>query len=589
MRLDWARVDSSQYGTLDLDYGYDRFGNMLSRVATLAGGPPGLHFADRSYADNRIADPGFAFDANGNLTAQPPEGVLPGWAYGFSPENRLDQVRGLDAYGLPDGEILQESRYDPSGNRWVASRWADGGVGRITLRDATGQVASEYTERAGNVAPELEKEYVRAAGRLLVVNSACGPRPDLAADRPATTGTTARFVKTDHVAPVRDFTILIRAEDGRSRTLSRPADLPDEFGIDQSDLYPDVTNWVYLQTDAECGHTGYSNGVSYAFSTSDPGDRYIADSLARDPITTLAGSSSDAVVLAGGVIFDGPGKPPPPPPPPPVQSAPSVNAQHVHTDHLGSTRLMTDEEGAEIGRFKYYPFGHEAESLGASDNRMKFTGHERDQEIGLDYMLARYYGAGLGRFLSVDPRDDVQSENVQSWNKYSYSRNSPAVLKDPDGRTVVSYATDPFAVASLDSLAMLSPTFQALMDDPNVLVNVRNIDYPDDVCSDLMRDGGMASLQFDTRTGNTTIDVSIDPTLAGAATAEELGKPGLKGSPEAIDGLVRFETALGVLSQADPEGTAETVARGSGGHPLTDERTEVARKMDEERSTASDR
>ena len=87
-----------------------------------------------------------------------------------------------------------------------------------------------------------------------------GPRPDLAADRPATIGTTARFVKTDHVAPVRDYTILIRAEDGRSRMLSRSADLPDEFGIDQSETFAEVTNWIHLQADAECGHTGYRNG-----------------------------------------------------------------------------------------------------------------------------------------------------------------------------------------------------------------------------------------------------------------------------------------------------------------------------------------
>ena len=103
-------------------------------------------------------------------------------------------------------------------------------------------------------------------------------------------------------------------------------------------------------------------------------------------------------------------------------------------DHLGSTRLLTDEKGAEAGHWKFYPFGHEADSAGGSDNRMKFTGHERDDtNLGLDYMLARYYGASLGRFLGVDPVDGAR-EAPQSWNGYSYVQNSPLNKVDPDGR-----------------------------------------------------------------------------------------------------------------------------------------------------------
>jgi len=33
----------------------------------------------------------------------------------------------------------------------------------------------------------------------------------------------------------------------------------------------------------------------------------------------------------------------------------------------------------------------------------EFTGKERDQETGLDYFGARYYGSALGRFTSPDP------------------------------------------------------------------------------------------------------------------------------------------------------------------------------------------
>lgn len=51
-------------------------------------------------------------------------------------------------------------------------------------------------------------------------------------------------------------------------------------------------------------------------------------------------------------------------------------------------------------------------------------------------MLARYYSAGLSRFLSVDPGKDTELENPQSWNKYAYTRNNPLRWKDPTGKKI---------------------------------------------------------------------------------------------------------------------------------------------------------
>jgi RHS repeat-associated protein len=63
---------------------------------------------------------------------------------------------------------------------------------------------------------------------------------------------------------------------------------------------------------------------------------------------------------------------------------------------------------------------------------MKFTGHERDEGLGLDYMLARYYGASLGRFLSVD-RVVGNPATVLSWNRYTYVDDNPIAFDDPNG------------------------------------------------------------------------------------------------------------------------------------------------------------
>jgi len=54
-------------------------------------------------------------------------------------------------------------------------------------------------------------------------------------------------------------------------------------------------------------------------------------------------------------------------------------------------------------------------------------------------MLARYYSAQLGRFLSVDPSLKIGKnlDDPQRWNRYTYSRNNPIKFFDPDGRDAV--------------------------------------------------------------------------------------------------------------------------------------------------------
>jgi RHS repeat-associated protein len=65
------------------------------------------------------------------------------------------------------------------------------------------------------------------------------------------------------------------------------------------------------------------------------------------------------------------------------------------------------------------------------------TQKERDVETVLDYFGARYYGAVTGRFCSPDNfLNDIHVSNPQSWNLYSYVRNSPLNYIDPTGEVV---------------------------------------------------------------------------------------------------------------------------------------------------------
>lgn len=119
----------------------------------------------------------------------------------------------------------------------------------------------------------------------------------------------------------------------------------------------------------------------------------------------------------------------------------TVISERFHLDHLGTARLVTDDNGNKLGLHTYYPFGGELDSLPYEqpEAELKFTGHTRDTGrnggLSLDYMHARYYSANAGRFLSVDP-DLGKIQAPQSLNRYAYVRNSPANATDPTGKYV---------------------------------------------------------------------------------------------------------------------------------------------------------
>jgi len=109
--------------------------------------------------------------------------------------------------------------------------------------------------------------------------------------------------------------------------------------------------------------------------------------------------------------------------------------RYYHQDHLGSTRVITDESRNIIKRFNYYPFGEEIIADTSNKGQYKFTGKQRDQETGLDYFGARYYSSKLYRWMQVDPIKFKANRitNPQRWNLYVYCLNNPINTFDPDG------------------------------------------------------------------------------------------------------------------------------------------------------------
>ncbi len=112
------------------------------------------------------------------------------------------------------------------------------------------------------------------------------------------------------------------------------------------------------------------------------------------------------------------------------------------SNHLGSTSLELDADGAVLSYEEYHPYGTTAYQAGRSVaevslKRYRYTGKERDEETGLNYHGARYYATWLGRWMAADPiglKDGV--------NRYAYAKNNPETLFDPGGNKSKSAIPD---------------------------------------------------------------------------------------------------------------------------------------------------
>jgi RHS repeat-associated protein len=136
---------------------------------------------------------------------------------------------------------------------------------------------------------------------------------------------------------------------------------------------------------------------------------------------------------------------------------PQPATYYYASDHLGSSSVLTNNDGSYYERLEYLPYGEVwVEDAAINSNYRtpyKFTGKELDKETGLYYFGARYYDARISRWISTDPaiekflpiRDkDKDKENDKKLpaggvyepsnnDLYGYVGNNPVIFIDPDG------------------------------------------------------------------------------------------------------------------------------------------------------------
>ncbi len=102
----------------------------------------------------------------------------------------------------------------------------------------------------------------------------------------------------------------------------------------------------------------------------------------------------------------------------------------LFSDHQGTQQLSMNASTLAVTLRRQNPYGEARGTSPLWPNGKGFVGGDVDP-TGLIHMGARQYDSALGRFISVDPVQDLT--DPQQWNGYAYANNSPVTYSDPSG------------------------------------------------------------------------------------------------------------------------------------------------------------
>ncbi|MBC1435326.1 hypothetical protein HB848_08230 [Listeria rocourtiae] len=132
-----------------------------------------------------------------------------------------------------------------------------------------------------------------------------------------------------------------------------------------------------------------------------------------------------------------------------VRMAMKVGAKTVfyHYNAHGDVVALTNEAGDMVAEYSYDAWGNVLQATEttneAKQNPFGYAGYTYDKEIGMYYLMARYYEPEQGIFISVDPGDE---DDPLTMNSYNYANNNPVMHIDPDGHWVWFVVNAGFAI-----------------------------------------------------------------------------------------------------------------------------------------------
>jgi RHS repeat-associated protein len=247
---------------------------------------------------------------------------------------------------------------------------------------------------------------------------------------------------------------------------------------------------------------------------------------------------------------------------------------YILTDHLGSTSLVTDANGAVINETKYKAWGETRYSSGNEVTEYQYTGqYSYESDFGLYFYNARFYDPALGRFTSPDTLcpitdkvgnsaactvnytsniellmliNEMNNEyngiantfqspiNTQTLDRYAYGLNNPTKYNDPTGHCV-----DGTTTAMCIALLSAGPAGWTIITIVTVVVTIPIILYGayvigQDIGDAINNEVPNVSLASGNAGGARQVAEHLSMLLGGGPVADFYGHPGMP-DPEGRD------------------------------------------------------
>jgi RHS repeat-associated protein len=116
-----------------------------------------------------------------------------------------------------------------------------------------------------------------------------------------------------------------------------------------------------------------------------------------------------------------------------IASRTATGVSWLSSDHQGTASVAIERDTQNMSIRRQKPFGASRGNAVAWPNPHGFVGGTSDN-TGLTHLGAREYDPGIGRFISVDPVQNLA--DPQQWNAYAYAGNNPVTDSDPSGLCV---------------------------------------------------------------------------------------------------------------------------------------------------------
>ncbi|MBG9795002.1 hypothetical protein ABD76_22045 [Paenibacillus dendritiformis] len=121
--------------------------------------------------------------------------------------------------------------------------------------------------------------------------------------------------------------------------------------------------------------------------------------------------------------------------------------QYYVTNGHGDIMEIQDATGKVLNRYTYDIWGNPLKQEEQVPNIFRYAGEYWDAATELQYLRARWYDPGIGRFLTEDTYEG-EINNPLSFNLYTYVYNNPLIYSDPTGNFV--YPISPAATCAAD-------------------------------------------------------------------------------------------------------------------------------------------